>query len=275
MYMEPDEILDDRPPRAPRWAARRRCSPSATGRRTRWHEARQWLDERGYDSTLDYVRAMAIRVLEETGLLPHLNPGVMSWEELYAAQAGRAVDGHDAGDHVAAAVRDQGRGALRLARTRTPRYGCACWRTPAGCRSRSPPGSWSASARRWPSGPRRSSRSAQVAQGVRARSGSHRAELPGQARHRDAATPDDRPRRLRRRRSRSPGWCSGPRCASRRRRTWSSRAECLALIGAGVDDWGGVSPLTPDHVNPERPWPAARRARGRHRRGRLRPACSG
>ena len=24
---------------------------------------------------------------------------------------------------------------------------------------------------------------------------------------------------------------------------------------AGVDDWGGVSPLTPDHVNPERPWP--------------------
>jgi len=35
--------------------------------------ARQWLDERGYDSTLDYVRAMAIGVLEETGLLPHLS----------------------------------------------------------------------------------------------------------------------------------------------------------------------------------------------------------
>jgi FO synthase len=35
-----------------------------------------------------------------------------------------------------------------------------------------------------------------------------------------------------------------------------SRADCLALLGAGVDDWGGVSPLTPDHVNPERPWPA-------------------
>jgi FO synthase len=28
------------------------------------------------------------------------------------------------------------------------------------------------------------------------------------------------------------------------------------LIGAGIDDWGGVSPVTPDHVNPERPWPA-------------------
>ena len=28
-----------------------------------------------------------------------------------------------------------------------------------------------------------------------------------------------------------------------------------ALIEAGIDDWGGVSPLTPDHVNPEAPWP--------------------
>ena len=36
-------------------------------------------------STLDYVRAVAIRVIEETGLLPHLNPGVMSYEEHRAA----------------------------------------------------------------------------------------------------------------------------------------------------------------------------------------------
>jgi len=48
----------------------------------RWPAAREWLDARGYDSTLDYVRACAIAVLEETGLLPHLNPGVLSWEEL-------------------------------------------------------------------------------------------------------------------------------------------------------------------------------------------------
>jgi len=27
------------------------------------------------------------------------------------------------------------------------------------------------------------------------------------------------------------------------------------LIGAGINDWGGVSPVTPDHVNPESPWP--------------------
>ena len=28
-----------------------------------------------------------------------------------------------------------------------------------------------------------------------------------------------------------------------------------ALIAAGINDWGGVSPVTPDHVNPESPWP--------------------
>jgi FO synthase len=31
--------------------------------------------------------------------------------------------------------------------------------------------------------------------------------------------------------------------------------EYQRMIDAGIDDWGGVSPLTPDHVNPERPWP--------------------
>ena len=33
----------------------------------------------------------------------------------------------------------------------------------------------------------------------------------------------------------------------------TSSARCSA---PGIDDWGGVSPVTPDHVNPERPWPA-------------------
>jgi len=47
----------------------------------RWPAAREWLDSHGYDSTLAYVRAMAILVLERTGLLPHLNPGVLSWAD--------------------------------------------------------------------------------------------------------------------------------------------------------------------------------------------------
>ena len=81
MFLEPDEVLD-----IARAGAELGCKEAlfTLGDRpeARWPEAKQWLDERGYDSTLDYVRAMSIRVLEETGLLPHLNPGVMSWQEL-------------------------------------------------------------------------------------------------------------------------------------------------------------------------------------------------
>ena len=34
-----------------------------------------------------------------------------------------------------------------------------------------------------------------------------------------------------------------------------SPGKLEALVNAGINDWGGVSPLTPDHVNPESPWP--------------------
>ncbi|MDH3715955.1 MAG: 5-amino-6-(D-ribitylamino)uracil--L-tyrosine 4-hydroxyphenyl transferase CofH [Gammaproteobacteria bacterium] len=37
-----------------------------------------------------------------------------------------------------------------------------------------------------------------------------------------------------------------------------SPGQLGALIGAGLNDWGGVSPVTPDHVNPEAPWPHLR-----------------
>jgi FO synthase len=46
--------------------------------------------------------------------------------------------------------------------------------------------------------------------------------------------------------------CSAPRSASRRPPNLVDLDECKALLGAGVDDWGG-SPRDPDHVNPERP----------------------
>ena len=32
--------------------------------------------------------------------------------------------------------------------------------------------------------------------------------------------------------------------------------DLAPLLAAGIDDWGGVSPVTADHVNPERAWPA-------------------
>ncbi|HEX4258114.1 MAG TPA: 7,8-didemethyl-8-hydroxy-5-deazariboflavin synthase CofG, partial [Streptosporangiaceae bacterium] len=79
-YLEPDEVLA-----IAREGAKLGCKEAlfTLGDRPedRWNAAREWLDARGYDDTLSYVRAMAIRVLEETGLLPHLNPGVLSWAD--------------------------------------------------------------------------------------------------------------------------------------------------------------------------------------------------
>ncbi len=50
----------------------------------RYPAARRFLRQAGYDSTAHYLRDCARLVLEETGLLPHLNPGVMTAEELAA-----------------------------------------------------------------------------------------------------------------------------------------------------------------------------------------------
>src|SRR5436305_5980413 len=80
MYLSPDEVLD-----IARKGAALGCKEAlfTLGDRPedRWPEAREWLDAHGYDDTLAYVRAMSIRVLEETGLLPYLNPGVLSWTD--------------------------------------------------------------------------------------------------------------------------------------------------------------------------------------------------
>ena len=35
------------------------------------------------------------------------------------------------------------------------------------------------------------------------------------------------------------------------------------LIDAGINDWGGISPLTPDYINPEKPWPHLEQLRAR------------
>ena len=49
-----------------------------------------------------------------------------------------------------------------------------------------------------------------------------------------------------------------------------SSAEFPRLMDAGVNDWGGVSPVTPDHVNPEAPWPEIETLRaGTEARGRV------
>ena len=127
----------------------------------RWPQAREWLEAHGYDDTLAYVRAMAIRVLEETGLLPHLNPGVMSWKELQrlkpvAPSMGMMLEttSRRLFETRGSAPRVPGQGPGGAAAG-------ARGRRPARCRS--PPGSSSASARRSRTGPSRCSRCARCA----------------------------------------------------------------------------------------------------------------
>ena len=56
-------------------------------------------------------------------------------------------------------------------------------------------------------------------------------------------------------RSRRPGVVMGPGVRVQAPPNLVEPSECRALLDAGVDDFGGISPVTPDHVNPERPWP--------------------
>ena len=249
--------------------ARRGARDRAAGRRTRLqggavHARRrsrgplgggaEWLEEAGYDSTLDYVRAMAIRVLEETGLLPHLNPGVMSWQDLQRLEAGRAEHGHDAGDHVAGGCSRRRASRTSARPTRTRRSACECWRTPGGSNVPFTTGlligigetleerADSIFALR---GIARQYNGIQevIIQGFRVK--------PDTAMRNDADVPLDE-------------WLAaiavtrvvlGPRVRVQAPPNLVDLAECRALLDAGVDDFGGVSPLTPDHVNPERPWP--------------------
>ena len=151
----------------------------------RWPAARQWLDERGYDSTLDYVRACAIAVLEETGLLPHLNPGVLSWAELQrlkpvAPSMGMMLEttatrlwSEPGGPHYGSPDKEP-RGPAAGARRRRPGRRAVHHRHPDRHR-RDPGRAGRLALRDAPHGPR-----------VRAHPGGHHPELPRQAGHGDA-----------------------------------------------------------------------------------------
>ncbi len=81
MYMELDEV--EQIARAGVQAGCREVLITLGDRpEDRWPQARSFLQERGYTSTVEYVRAACIRVIESTGLLPHVNAGVLTWEEL-------------------------------------------------------------------------------------------------------------------------------------------------------------------------------------------------
>ena len=81
LFLESEDVLE-----IARRGARRGCHEAlfTLGERPedRYQVARDWLAERGYDSTVHYVAEMAELVLRETGLLPHANAGALTVGEL-------------------------------------------------------------------------------------------------------------------------------------------------------------------------------------------------
>ena len=253
MYLEPDEIVS-LAARGAELGCKEALFTLGDRPELRWPEAAEWLDHRGYNSTLDYVRAMSIRVLEETGLLPHLNPGVMSWTEMsmlkpVAPSMGMMLETT----------------SERLFTTRgLAHFGSPDKDPKVRLRTLTDAGRLSI--------PFTTGLLVGIGETLAERADTvhairrlhkefgHIQEVIVQNfRAKDhtamAATPDAdfedflatvAVARL----------VLGPDMRIQAPPNLVSRPECLALLGAGVDDWGGVSPLTPDHVNPERPWPA-------------------
>ncbi len=81
LYMSPEEVLDTARKGE---AAGCREALFVLGERPerRFPEARRWLRERGYESTVAYLREMCALVLAETRLFPHSNPGALTTAEL-------------------------------------------------------------------------------------------------------------------------------------------------------------------------------------------------
>lgn len=219
----------------------------------RWPEARDWLDAHGFASTLDYVGHIARLVTRETGLLAHLNPGVMSHDELVALRptapsmgmmletTSRRLYEERGQVHYGSPDKDP---AVRLkviadaGRARIPFTTGILVGIGETLRDRA--------------------ESLVALRDLHAEHGHVQEVIVQNFRAKPRTAMRDAPdadlleyvaavatARI----------VMGPRMRIQVPPNLSDPAEFDLLVRAGADDWGGVSPLTADHVNPERPWP--------------------
>jgi FO synthase len=213
----------------------------------RYPLAQQWLEDNGFASTVDYLVHVCGLVLEETGLLPHANAGALFADELAALRPVSASQGmmieslaEDLEAHRRAPDKEPARrlatldaaGELHIPFTTGILVGIGDDR----------PGQLAA---------------LQAIAASQARFG-HVQEVivqnflpkPGTAMAKAAPCPQD-----------DLLWAIAvarlvlpPEVHVQAPPNLSD--DLAPLLHAGIDDWGGVSPVTADHVNPERAWPA-------------------
>ena len=218
----------------------------------RYPAARDWLAEHGYASTVAYLAAMAQLVLQETGLLPHANAGALYPDELAALR----VVSPSQGMMVESLNPDLE--AHRGSPDKTPERRLATLEAAGELAIPFTTGILVGIGE---------SRDDRIA-ALEAIAASHRRwghvqevivqnflPKPGTAMHLHPACPDD----------------EYLEAIALARLILPPEVHLQAppnlsddfgpLLDSGIDDWGGVSPVTADHVNPERPWPALDRLR--------------
>lgn len=249
-YLSPDEVLA-----IAREGARAGCTEVlftlGDKPELRWPQAQEALDAMGHATTLDYLVSVCRLVLEETGLLPHVNAGVMD-----AVDLGRLRD-------VSAS---QGlmleSSAARLCKRGGPHFGSPDKWPEARMSTIEQAGTLAipfTSGLLIGIGETLQERvDALLALRACHRRHGHLQEIIVQnfvpkAATRMAQTPaaarDDLLRTVALARL-----AFGPTMNIQAPPNLT-RTERQALLAAGINDWGGVSPVTPDHVNPESPWP--------------------